>query len=77
MKAKSLSILCVPLTGPCAGPDRLKKGGRKPVNKYAIRAVSVLSFMGMVSEQRFLLCFADWLNLANISYDGRNVFDRR
>ena len=34
MKVKSLSILCAPLTGPCAGPDRLKKGGQRPVNKY-------------------------------------------
>ena len=58
-------------------PDQtgLKRAGRGQSTNIAIRAVSVLSFMGMVSEQRF--CFADWLNLANILYDGRDVFDRR
>lgn len=60
-------------------PDQtgLKRAGRGQSTNIAIRAVSVLSFMWMVSEQRFLLCFADWLNLANILYDRRNVFDRR
>ena len=77
MKVKSLSILRVPLMGPCAGPDRLKKGGQRPVNKYRNTRCFGAFLYGDGIGAALLLCFADWLNLANILYDGRDVFDRR